>query len=110
MSKWAEEQLKSVVSKFKYVWNDALLSVIEVKDFSGEAGSSVRKSKKLVSYEYKMTLVWVCSLMDQTGVKPVATARGTYELPEITDSEPIDEWEVRVSYTQDKDGLEKCLD
>ena len=60
MSKWAEETLKSVVSKFKYVWNDAHLSIKEIKEFSGEAGSSVRKGKKLVCFEYKMTVGWEC--------------------------------------------------
>ena len=60
VSKWADEQLKSVVSKFKYVWHDAHLSIKEVKDFQGEAASSVRKGKKLVSFDYKMTLIWEC--------------------------------------------------
>ena len=58
VSKWADEQLKNVVGKFKYVWNDAQFRVKEIKEFKGEAGSSIRKGKKLVSFDYKMTLDW----------------------------------------------------
>lgn len=110
VSKWADEQLKSVVGKFKYVWNDAHFKVKEIKEFKGEAGSSIRKGKKLVSFDYKMLLDWQCDMMDKEGAKPVATCHGTFELPEISDQEPMDSWEVRVCYTNDEQGLQKCLD
>jgi len=73
------------VGKFKYIWNDAHFKIKEIKEFKGEAGSSVRKGKKLVSYDYKMTLEWQCDMMDKEGTKAVASCYGTFELPEISD-------------------------
>ena len=71
MSKWAEEQLRNIIAKYKYVWNDAYFTVREIKEFKGEACSSIRKGKKLVSFDYKMILEWQCDMMDKD--KAVAT-------------------------------------
>ena len=33
VSKWAEEQLRNIIAKYKYVWNDAYFTVREIKEF-----------------------------------------------------------------------------
>jgi hypothetical protein len=57
--------------------------VKDIKELKGDACSSVRKGKKLVSFDYKITLDWQCDMMESA--KPVATCYGTFEFPEISD-------------------------
>jgi activator of HSP90 ATPase len=58
VNKWAEEKLRAVLSGFKYKWQDAEMSISEIKDFKGESSVSIRKGKKLVAYDYRFTLAW----------------------------------------------------
>lgn len=74
-----------MLSKFRYSMNDAHLWIKEIKEFKGEASSSIRKGKKLVSYEYKIILDWQCDMMDKEGKNVVASCFGNYEFPEISD-------------------------
>ena len=36
----------------------------EVKDLKGESSVSIRKSKKIVTYDYSTKLVWECSMAE----------------------------------------------
>lgn len=73
-----------------------------VEALKGEASVSIRKGKKIVSYDYNALLKWECSLKDGDG-KEVASMKGTYELPEVSNDidDDGDEWEVKPSIKED---------
>lgn len=58
VNKWAEEKLKAVLSGFTHQWQDAKFIIKEIKEFKGEASVSIRKGKKIVAYDYAITLAW----------------------------------------------------
>ena len=109
IGKWADDTLKQTISQFTYKFNDATLSVIEVKEFKGEASMSVRKGKKIVQFDYNVNIKWKVSFADKDG-KEIANCQGTYELPEICSEESYESWECRVVYLEDKDQLRAMLD
>jgi activator of HSP90 ATPase len=101
--------MRTIISGFTHQWNDANLMVKEIKSFKGESSVSIRKGKKIVSYDYAITLSWQVDMNDKEG-KSIASCSGTYELPEISNEETIDSWEVRVQYEKDDQNLKACLD
>lgn len=68
--------------------NDATLTIQEITTLTGEASVSIRKGKKLVTFEYNIVLKWKVILNDASGGE-VAKVEGRYELPEISND---DEW------------------
>ena len=87
-----------VLSTFKYQMNDMELSIIEITTLKGEASSSVRKGKKIISFEYELKLKWKC---EYQGHK----CTGEWFLPEFSNDDDEDGWEVRVSFGEDKDNI-----
>ena len=67
MATWSNDTLRSILSNFKHVMNDATLSIIEITKLEGESSVSIRKGKKLISFEYVISLKWQCVLADQDG-------------------------------------------
>lgn len=99
-----------MLSAFRYDWNDARLTVREIKELKGEAGVSIRKGKKIVSFDYSVILSWRCAMMSMEGGEAeVAFCEGNYELPDVCADEEWSDWEVRVSVGEDKDGLADVL-
>jgi len=78
VSKWAEDTMRHVLSNFVYRWNDAKLAITEVKELTGEAGVSIRKGKKIISYDYKILVIWRVSMcaMEGNGDKEIAFCTG----------------------------------
>ena len=68
--------------------NDATLSVSEITKLEGESSVSIRKGKKIISFDYNISLKWRVDLADSDG-NQVATMDGTYMLPEVSSE---DEW------------------
>lgn len=101
VNKWAEEKLRTVLSGFKYKWNDAEMIITDIKEFKGESSVSIRKGKKIVAYDYQLTLAWQIDMRDKDTI--IATTKGLYELPEMSNEE--DEWEVRVTMGEDKSSI-----
>lgn len=91
MNKWAEEQLKNILSNFKHSWNDAHLQINEIKSFKGESSVSIRKGKKIVAFDYAISLSWRVDMNDKDS-KSIANCTGTFELPEISNEESMDDW------------------
>lgn len=52
VDKWAEDTLKKVLSLFYFKHEKATFKITEVKDLKGDSSISVRKSKKIVTYDY----------------------------------------------------------
>ena len=65
----------------------------------GEASVSIRKGKKIVSYDYNCKLLWELVLKDGEG-KEVGTMKGEYEMPEVSSDIDDDgeEWEIKTSF------------
>ena len=89
--------------------NDATLSITEIASLNGESSVSIRKGKKIISFDYNMSLKWKIKLADADG-NQVATMDGKYELPEVSNEDEWDEWEVRNEYGEDENNLRSMLD
>ena len=109
VAKWSEDTLKKALSSFTHTFNDAVLKITEIMSLKGESSVSIRKAKKLVLYEYEIKLRWELSLSDSEG-KVVSKCEGTYELPEMSNEDEWQEWEVRVLYTKDENDLRSAMD
>jgi len=105
---WAEQTLKKLLSNYTYDWNEAHLFVAEVKTFKGESGVSIRKGKKLVTYDYEIRLQWKIEMKDPQG-EVYAKTSGYYEFPELSNEE-ADNWECRVTMGHDEEGIQKMLE
>lgn len=102
VQKWSDDTLKEILSTFEHKFNDATLRVTEVKECTGEAGVSIRKGKKIVSFDYRAKLGFECKIGE-------SVCKGTYELPEFSSDEDVSDWEVRPTIEEDKDGLSSVL-
>ena len=109
MAKWSEDTLRSTLSTFTHKMNDATLSIYEIGSITGESGVSIRKGKKIVSFDYNIVLKWRCVLADTDGHE-VSKVEGTYLLPEVSQDDEWEEWECRVEYGDDPHNLRECLD
>jgi len=56
--------MKKVLSAFEYNHEDAILKINDIKSCKGDAGVTIRKGKKIVSYDYALDLGWELKLMD----------------------------------------------
>ena len=106
---WAGDTLRKVLSAFTHKMNDSTLSITEITTLNGESSVSIRKGKKLISFDYQLVLKWKVVLADADG-NQVSSVEGKYELPEVSNDDEWAEWEVRVEYGEDKDNLRSMLD
>lgn len=106
---WANDTLRSVLSSFTHLMNDVTMTIVEITTLTGEASVSIRKGKKIISFDYQVVLKWKAVLADADG-NQVSQVEGKYELPEVCNDDEWDEWEVRVEYGEDPDNLRAMLD
>ena len=52
MATWSNDTLRAILSGFQHKMNDATLSIVEITKLEGESSVSIRKGKKLISFEY----------------------------------------------------------
>jgi len=103
VDKWSEETLKKILSLFYYKQDRATYKIKEVKDFKGESSVSIRKAKKIVSYEYSTKLVWTCDLADEQKTKVIGSVEGEITFPEISNDE--DDWDYEVTILKGDETL-----
>lgn len=103
VDKWSEETLKRTLSLFYYKQDRATYKIKEVKDFKGESSISIRKGKKIVTYEYSVKLVWTCDLADEAKTKVIGSVEGEITFPEISNDE--DDWDYEVSIQKGDETL-----
>ena len=89
--------------------SDVTMSVTEIATLSGEASVSIRKGKKIISFDYNIDLKWKAVLADAEG-NQVSQLEGKYVLPEVSNEDEWDEWEVRVEFGEDPDNLREMLE
>jgi activator of HSP90 ATPase len=77
----------------------------------GEASVSIRKGKKIISYDFNTVLKWEFTIKDGEG-KEVGKILGEYDMPEISNDidDDGDDWEVRSSVKEDKGNLKARFD
>lgn len=107
VDKWSEDTLKKVFSLFYFKHENATFKITEVKDLKGESSISVRKSKKIVTYDYQVKLIWKCDMGDKDNTKVIGSIEGELFCPElsndiITDDE---EWDFQVSINKGDETL-----
>ena len=97
VAKWSEETLKKCFSLFYFKHDKATLKITEVKDLKGESSVSIRKSKKIVTYDYNAKLCWKCDMGDANNEKVIGSIEGEFEMPEISNDilDDDEEWEIR---------------
>lgn len=108
---WSNDTLKKCLSLFYYKMDKATLRITEVKDLTGESSVSIRKGKKIVTYEYKMKLLWKCDMADESNSKVVGSIEGEFESPEISNDVIADgdEWDITCRITKGDEALRKTL-
>ena len=111
VDKWSEEKLKEILSLFYFKMEKATLRITEVKDLVGESAMSIRKGKKIVTYEYKIKLVWACDMADEGNTKVIGSIGGEYEMPEVSNDVLADgdEWEIECRIQTGEEALRKTL-
>lgn len=111
VDKWAEGTLKSVLALFQFKFEKATLRVSEVKDLKGESSVSIRKSKKIVTYDYNAKLLWKCDMGDEGNTKVIGSLEGEFFLPEISNDilDDDQEWDVQCSIKSGDETLKKTL-
>ena len=58
VAKWSEDTLRATLAQFTHTMNDATFSVGEITKLSGESSVSIRKGKKIISFDYSIALDW----------------------------------------------------
>ena len=82
MGDWSNNTLRAALSAFTHKMNDATFSIVEISTLTGEASVSIRKGKKIISFDYNIVLKWQCILADSDG-QQISKVEGKYELPEV---------------------------
>lgn len=91
-----------MIGGFKFTFPGGELKITSIDSIKGEASVSIRKGKKIVSYDYNCQLKWECSFKDGEG-KEVASMKGSYECPEISSdiADEGDDWEIKPTVKED---------
>ena len=106
---WANDTLRSCLSAFNHKMNDATMTISEIVSLTGESSVSIRKGKKIISYDYVIVLKWQVVLGDADG-NQVSKMEGKYELPDMSNDDEWNDWEVRVEFGEDADNLRSMLE
>ena len=102
---WSNDTLRSILSGFSHSMNDAKVSVTEIAKLEGESSVSIRKGKKIITYEYNIQLKWKCVLSNSGEDGPEMKVEGKWEMPDMCNDDEWEEWEVRTEWGEDPDNL-----
>jgi activator of HSP90 ATPase len=99
------------LATFYYKYERATLTIKEVKELKGESSVSIRKQKKIVTYDYNIKLLWKVDMGDETNSKVIGSIEGEYELPEVSNdvADGGDEWEINCRITAGDESLRTTL-
>jgi len=108
---WSKETLEKICSLFYFKFEKATFKITEVKELKGESSVSIRKQKKIVTYDYSAKLAWKCDMGDETNSKVIGTVEGEFEMPEISNDviDDGEEWEINSRVYKDDNDLMKTL-
>jgi activator of HSP90 ATPase len=111
VDKWAEDTLKTSLASFYYKFERATLTIKEVKEVKGESSVSIRKQKKIVTYDYHIKLLWKVDMGDESNSKVVGSIEGEYDMPELSNDvlDGGDEWDIDCRITKGDETLRQTL-
>lgn len=77
----------------------------------GESSVTIRKQKKIVTYEYSVRLPFKVVLSDDSNTKVIGTVEGEFDLPEISNDilDDGEEWEVNARFSKGDDNLKRTF-
>jgi activator of HSP90 ATPase len=104
---WSQDTLKATLGSFYFKYENATLKIKEVKEVKGDSSVSIRKGKKITTYDYNIKLVWKLDMGDDTNTKVIGTIEGEYEFPEMSNDiiDDGEEWEINARVTKDDSSL-----
>eukprot|EP00744_Colponema_vietnamica_P027124 GILI01040531.1.p1 GENE.GILI01040531.1~~GILI01040531.1.p1 ORF type:complete len:250 (-),score=98.17 GILI01040531.1:118-867(-) len=109
LSDWAKQRLRELLSAVAVDIPAGKLEVVEVTSLEGDASVSIRKGKKILSYQFECRAKWRGQLRDGDGQVLVDTD-GALHLPDLgVDVEP-EELEVRVDVNGASAGHDRLKD
>ena len=108
MAKWSEERIKQLLGSFNLELPFGSFQISEVKNLKGESSVSIRKAKKIVSFDYNIELKWEAKLKDGSGNK-LGEVKGEMHFPEVSNDvhEEGDDFEVRIGYSKGEEFRER---
>lgn len=111
VEKWAEDTLKTILGTFYFKYEKATLKITEVKELKGESSVSIRKSKKIVTYDYNVKLLWKVDMGDETNTKVIGSIEGEYEILEMSNDviDDGEQWEINCRITGGDETLKQTL-
>lgn len=111
VGKWADERLKEILGSYRYTFGGGELAITSISGFKGESSISIRKGKKIISYDYNINMKFDCVMKDGDG-NTLGTIQGEYEMPEMSNdvADDGDDWEFRVNVTKDESNLKSRMD
>ena len=100
-NKWSKDKIQEYIGKFKHTVPGGSLEVTDC-DIEGEASISIRKGKKICSFDFEITLKWAVTLGSGDEKTKVT---GTFKLPEVSTAVYDDEEDLQINIEY-KTGLE----
>jgi activator of HSP90 ATPase len=102
-----------IITTFKADLPIGLFRISKVKEFKGESSVSIRKGKKIVSYDYNVRVKWEMDILDGDK-KPIAEMTGEIHFPEISNDIDNDGDDYEMNFTwstgaEHRSRVEKCL-
>ena len=108
---WSQDTLKATLGLFYFKYENATLKITEVKEVKGDSSVSIRKGKKITTYDYNIKLVWKLDMGDDANTKVIGTLEGEYEFPEMSNDiiDDGEEWEINARVTKGDPSLVQTM-
>jgi len=108
---WSQDTLKTTLGIFYYKYENATLKITEVKEIKGDSSVSIRKGKKITTYDYQIKLVWKLDMGDDANTKVIGSLEGEYEFPEMSNDiiDDGEEWEINCRVTKGDSTLQNTM-
>jgi len=89
-SSWAKDRLTELLTavSVKVAGGAGTITVSEVSKVEGDAYTNIRKGKKMVGFDIKISLSWKGVLRDGDGTD-ICTAQGTAKVPNLCEDEDV---------------------
>lgn len=91
---WSLDKFKELFNNLQIKNDFADLKIVEVEKSEGEASANNRKGKLIFFYEWDLVLKWKGS--SKSGNK----YSGTFKIPNLSEENDVNEFDVSISYTK----------
>ena len=107
-NKWSIDKIQELLGNFKHTVPGGTLEVTDC-EVTGEASISIRKGKKIRSYDFVITLKWNVLLKNGEEEEKVT---GEFKLPEVSNAvyDDGDEFDINIEYKTGQEHRDKIND